>query len=119
MTIPNARPVEVTLDRTRGMRMDLNALAKAEELTGRNFMQQGAWEGMGFREVRALVYACLYHEDPSLTLEQVGEMLHPGNLPEVVQALQEVFRGAMPEGEGKALRTRRPRPGPSPSSISG
>jgi hypothetical protein len=83
----------VTLDRERTLRMDFNALAKAEELTGKNFIDAATWRSLSIRDYRALIFACLVHEDPALTLESVGQMVTPRNERPVSDALMELYIG--------------------------
>lgn len=77
----------VMLDKERTLRMDFNALAKAEEITGKNWMTAESWKTLSAKDYRALTWACLLDEDPSLTLEQAGKLLTPRNEKEVSDAL--------------------------------
>lgn len=97
MAIATVKLAPIDLDRRRHLRMDFNALAVAEEIAGKSFIAKGAWDNIGARDVRALLYGCLKHEDASLTLEAVGGMLHTGNIGEVMAALKSVIDEAMPE----------------------
>jgi len=92
MPTPTVRTVAVDLDRERNLRLDMNALCLAEDLTGRNFLESAAWEGLNLRSVRALLFACLVHEDPALTIETVGARLHLGNLTEMIEKLMSLYR---------------------------
>ena len=97
--MPNGKVKEVVvlLDRERRIRLDFNALAIAEDLTGKNLLDSDAWKGLKAGELRAVLYACLKHEDPHLTPEAVGAMIHPGNIGEIIAALNEAYAEAMPE----------------------
>jgi hypothetical protein len=44
-----------------------------------------------------MLWAGLVHEDKSLTIEQVGEMVHLGNMNEVMGAITKAISEAMPE----------------------
>lgn len=100
MATPTVRTVAVELDRTRHLRMDMNALCTAEDLTGKNFLESAAWKGLGLRDVRALLFSCLKHEDIELTIDRVGELLHLGNLTELIDRLVDLYRAeGQPEGE--------------------
>ena len=50
-----------------------------------------------------MLWACLLHEDPSLTLEQVGTMISADNMLGITNKLNETFEAAMPE-EGASGR---------------
>ena len=82
---------KITLDKERRLKYDLNAMILYEELTGKDiidifnsvFKKIKATEGgkpdkgklFSLADTRALLYAGLKHEDPSLTLEKVGKMI--------------------------------------------
>lgn len=112
--------VGIELDRSRRIRFDLNAAAEAEEWLGKKFLELFIWNGRpvfdaadsqeeklekmlrhyGAREIRALLWAGLRHEDPSLTLRQVGELveLHgegESSTQKFFWAFQKVFQAAM------------------------
>ena len=78
--------IEIELDRKRLLDFDLNALAAAEkamtEFWGTRTTMGGVLtEGtIGAADTRAMIWGGLIHEDPELTLEQVGAMVHIDNL---------------------------------------
>lgn len=124
--MPAAKVPEVTieLDRERTLRLDFKGLLIVEELTGRDFTTEAAWDNLGLKGTTALVYGCLKHEDPELTFDRVAELLHPGNAQYVSERVKALIREAFGEdvpGEGDA----RPFPeasggsGPSGASTSG
>jgi len=92
-------PIELG-GKTRNIRLDFNALALAEELTGKSFVDIEAWGDMRATDIRAVIYACLVHEDPELTLEQVGGLLHMGNVERIALELVDAFVLSMPEDDG-------------------
>lgn len=105
MATATVRLIPIVLDKGRNLRLDFNAIATAEELTGKNILAAGALTEPSARDVRALLFAMLKHEDANLTLEDVGAMLHPGNVLAVTQAIKAAIEQAMPpkaeaEGEG-------------------
>lgn len=61
------------MDRARVMKYTMNALALAEELTGKNILSMDI-KKIGVVEMRALIFAGLYDNDRDLTLEQVGDL---------------------------------------------
>lgn len=91
--------IHVNLDRPRTMILDANALVEIEEATGKSIMQ-GQLKGLNASDLRAIFFACLKHEDPELTLEQVGAWLLPGHFPEAVDI---VLRLIMAESDPKVL----------------
>jgi len=65
--------VLINLDRPRQIRLDTNALVTVEEVLGKPSSELQA--GFGYRELRALLWAGLRHEDRKLTLDQTGDLM--------------------------------------------
>ena len=86
---------KVTLDKERTLLMDFEALEIAEELTGVNMMTADL-STLSAKQVVSLVYACLKHEDPDLTRQQVAKMLTPATFLEVHVALLQIWQVAVP-----------------------
>ena len=94
------------LDRPRTLRYGMNALAKIEDITGKSLMSLDL-ASVSIKDLLAIVYAGLYHEDKELTLEQVGDLIDDySNLNEVAEkvgkALTEAFgkqKGNPKQGE--------------------
>lgn len=105
---PTARPIPIELDRPRHLLLDFNALALIEEKTGKNTLDGATWSNMTASTMRVFLWACLLHEDPSLTLEQVGKMLTPASIPAVTEAIQKVMAVSMPEGGGEGPKENLP-----------
>lgn len=82
---------KVMLDKERTLRMDFNALAKAEEITGKNFNKAETWRNLSATDYRALTWGCLLDEQGDLTLEQVGKLLTPRNESAVSKALLDLY----------------------------
>ena len=90
--MPERNPeVPITLDKLRHLRLDINAMATFEELTGLNLLkpsvQKQLGKDMNITQFRALLYACLIHEDKTLTLEQVGSLISIANMKEVAAGI--------------------------------
>lgn len=128
MPAPNHVPTAaIELDQPRMLRMDFKALLLAEELTGRDFSTEEAWQKLGLKGTAALVYGCLKHEDADLTFDRVLGLLHPGNASYVTERMKALFQEAFGEdapkdGEGAAPAGPFPEgsggSGPSPASTS-
>ena len=99
--MPNkARPeVSIILDKERHLLLDLNAMCHFENITGKNIMQGLGASELTAKDFRALLWACLYHEDKDLTIEAVGGMIHSGNLDDITNNLAKAWDVAMPEAE--------------------
>jgi len=105
--------VPVVLDKPRKLRIDFNALCRAEEVSGISFLD---WSGelTGVR-LRALVWASLVYKDGEtrLTYEEVGDALNSTCL-DVIAALTEAWTLASPPAEeGDAKDPRKAAPAPS------
>jgi len=97
-TKPN---VSIKLDKVRHLRLDLNAMSAYEEATGKSMFKGIDLENMGATELRALLWACLIHEDEKLTLKQVGSFITTENMNEVSTNIAAAFSDAMPDSDGK------------------
>jgi len=92
--------IPIELDRPRRLCFDFNAFAAYEEATGKNVLAGGLHEDLqSVRGLRALLWAALLHEDPDLTQQQVGAMLHLGNVGEMTGRLQAALAQALPDAE--------------------
>jgi hypothetical protein len=107
------KTVAIELDRTRNLRLDFNAARLFKQETGTSLLR-GGFSDLDEETLLVLVWACLRHEDPGLTLEHVGAHLHFGNLVELEGSLSELFTDFLPQpkesadaevsGAGKAKR---------------
>lgn len=92
--------IKIALDKERTLRFDMNAQVAFEEATGENTLDGAFWKKkMTAKNTRALVWACLVHEDPGLTLQHVGAFLTLKSSKEVTLALNKALEAAMPESE--------------------
>lgn len=95
-----AKPfVIIKLDKPRKLRYTINAMATLEDLTGKPFASFVAGfneESFSFKDLRALVWAGLIDEDPSLTPEDVGNLLDKTqDLTEVLMKVGEALQTAL------------------------
>jgi hypothetical protein len=120
MTSPLVPTATITLDKERTLRMDLNALSDFESMTGKSFMSGGLdFENLALADIRALLWACLVQDDESLTLRDVGAMLHVGNLEPVTSAITKLVTDAMPEPEEGSEPAPLPETSPSSAGSNG
>lgn len=91
--------IAIELDKPRHLQFDLNAMVAYEEATGKNIFNGIDMQNLGAKELRALLWACLLHEDKDLTIEQVGSWVTTGNMTEIAQSIMNAFNEAMPEAE--------------------
>lgn len=100
MSLPRVK-VPLRLDRDRTLILSFNALCRAEEVTGINFLM-GEFTFSSVRVMRALVWSGLLHEDPTLTLEACGDMIEEAGADVVAKTIIEAFAKAMPKTEPEA-----------------
>lgn len=106
---PIASAITVELDKPRTLILDFNAFAafreatgkelpdlvsglyKFDEQTGALIADKAAWMTSG--QILAMVWAGLLHEDPSLTMQQVGRYMSGRNHTELFAAALESMNG--------------------------
>jgi len=89
--------IPIKLDKKRNLLLNGNVMVSFEEATGKNLFQGDSLDNLSAKDFRALVWACLLHEDKDLTLEQVGAMIGAGNIEDIAAKLSEVWEGATPK----------------------
>lgn len=83
--------VIIKLDKERTLRYGINALARIEDSIGKPIMGLDL-EHLGMKELLAIVHAGLYHEDKTLTIEQVGDLIDDySDINEVAEKLGEAL----------------------------
>ena len=88
--------VEIELDKPRLLRFDFNALRLAENRISKEWGKKTSvtsvmTEDITITDLCILVWAALYADDNSLTLDQVGKMLHPRNMNYVAEKIRDAF----------------------------
>lgn len=85
------KEVKVMLDKERTLRLDLNAYAEldltlAEEEKSFVIVENDFYMGRPYA-LRYFLWAALIHEDPDLTIEEVGQMITPQNQIDVLEKI--------------------------------
>lgn len=87
--------VEVVLDKPRHLLFDFWALRLAEKQIFQDWGVKtsvvAVLADLTITDLNTLLWAALLHEDPNLTLEQVGHMVHPKNLDYVADKVTVAF----------------------------
>lgn len=88
----------ITLDRERQLRLDMNAMAEFEELTGRSIflLQEKLAEA---RNMRAVLYCAMKSAGEEVTIEQIGSLINFGNLKYVTDTIQKLMTDSFGESE--------------------
>lgn len=100
---PNVPVRVVDLDRPRTLALTLAALKRIKDATGS--LDMDLTEDAIFDRAPALVWSALVDEDrEGVTPGDVANMLHAGNLSEVIEALGSLADASQPKGaEGNAV----------------
>ena len=98
MPLENIKPkkVYIELDKQREIKFNMNALATLEQSYGSFKKAMEALQDSSIVAMRALLHAGLRHEDKSLTVDQVGELVDMGNIGDVTGKIMEAFQSALP-----------------------
>lgn len=93
--------ITLNLDKPRILRYGINALAKIEDVTGKPLMHLDL-NSVGIKDLLAIVYSGLYHEDKNLTIDEVGNLIDEySNLNEVAEAVGKALTLAFGEAKDK------------------
>lgn len=95
-TLPN---VPLTLNGTTyHLCYSFNGIAVAEELTGLELLAGSMdLQNMNASRFRAMLYASLLKGQPKITIDEVGDLINPKSIPEIVTALVHAWTGSRPE----------------------
>lgn len=74
-----------------------NALARMEQLTGLNAFGTFDFSNLTATNLRAMLFATLLTENPDITLEETGELIQPGDVGAIYEALLKAWVGSQPE----------------------
>jgi hypothetical protein len=82
------------------LRIDFNALAEIEEVTGTNMMAPTAFQNLSCSRIRTILWICIRQEMPQVTEIQIGRNISLANLSHVLKTITEIWVRAMPKKEG-------------------
>ena len=86
------------LDKKRKYQLNLNAMINFEEETGKSLINMSEGDELTIPELRALIWVGL-NEFEDIALEEVGKLIHPGNMAQIEAKIMEVYGETMPEQE--------------------
>lgn len=95
MGIPRVE-IPIMLDRQRNIKLSFNAFVLVEKVTGLS-MLSGQLDLTSLTAIQAIMWAGLVHEDPTLTLEQVGDLIEDYGIAKVMTDLAAAIQASMPE----------------------
>lgn len=87
-----AKTEKITLDKERTLRYPLMSIIKLKKEKGINLSDLADEEkAQDFEIILSIVWAGLIHEDPELTVEQLGNIIELSDMPEISEKLGLVF----------------------------
>lgn len=101
--------MEIVLDKPRALKFNVNSYALMEEL--------GIPQKNSISYLRALLWACLRHEDKNLTLEQVGDMMAPSKMKEISEKCMKLANEFFEEGNQRPLSESSAASAGGPSAV--
>ena len=91
---------DVFVDRSVKIKMDMNALCELEDVMDMKIPNIGEMvqeRRLGIKEVRAMLWAGLLHQNPDITMKEAGDILTGAGFAEalkvVIQAMGEALTG--------------------------
>ena len=93
MSIAPIIPIE--LDKQRNLKYTGKAFRLIEQQTGKNALTGEIWQEMNMGILATVLWAGLAHEDKDLTLDDVDELLHPGNQMYVMEQIHKAWTEAI------------------------
>ncbi len=82
-----APEAKITLDRERTLRCDMYAWRLFKKETGVSLLRGELGDNVNEDTIAPLVWAFLVHEDEALTIDAVARMIHPANMPGIMEDL--------------------------------
>lgn len=93
---PKKVPIVLGDCKQRNLLYDLNALAELEDAYGGHADALKEVQTGSFKAIRATLWAGLLHEDPDLTIKDVGAMISIDGMGEISNAIVDAFNVAVP-----------------------
>ncbi|MBW2084433.1 MAG: hypothetical protein JRI54_00155 [Deltaproteobacteria bacterium] len=94
---PISPTVELELEGKKyTLRLDFNALVNFEETTGITIFE--LQNQASARSIRALLWACIRSgSDPEINIEDVGRLIHSGNMTKIISSLSDLMNNSLIE----------------------
>ncbi|SFS75858.1 hypothetical protein [Marininema halotolerans] len=107
--------VDIQLDKKRRLKFNMNALTELEDALGMPITGLSS-QKVGMKELRAMLWAGLLHEDADLTLKEAGDLMEMEKLHEISEKVTEAMTIAFPQ-QGKKKKVSGPNGvGPKPNA---
>jgi len=92
--------VTIQLDKERHLRLTIRGAMGYQTLTGQNLLSGFDPTKLTLRDITALLWACLIHEDKELKYEDVIDMIEIGDIPRVTKAVSQCIVQSFPDAKG-------------------
>jgi hypothetical protein len=93
--------ITIELDKPRTLRYGMNALAKIEDLTKKPIVGLDL-NNLGIKDLLAIIFAGLCHEDKTLTIEETGNLIDEhSDMNTIAQKVGEAFTLAFGKAKDK------------------
>ena len=93
--------VVIVLDKPRTLRFGMKEKKKIESITGKSVLALDM-DKLGVRDLLAIAYGGLYHEDKTLTIEKVGNLIDEhSNIVQIAERLGEALSMAFGSEESE------------------
>ena len=104
----------IVLDKERRLRLTLKGMAEFEKRTGKKLLEGFDISKMTLEEVGTMIWACMIHEDKTLEVEAVMDMVDTDNMLVVMNAVTRTINRSMPKAKGETKSPLAKRPSRSP-----
>ncbi len=103
--------VTIKLDKERHLRFAMRGMVEFDNRTGRNALKGLNLKDLSLEDTGLLLWCCLLHEDPTLELDSVLNMVDLSNLLEIVEAITTCLNQSLNSAKGaeKSPLPKRPR----------
>lgn len=92
-----AKRVIIELDKPRTLLFTMNSFVELEDMYGSFEEAMKQMQKGSVKAIRAVLWAGLIHEDPTLTPQKVGAMIDLATLASITDKLSEAIGDALPE----------------------
>lgn len=103
-----SKPIELELDKQRSLVYNIGSIVDAEDLLGCAITSLPTWKDMQTKQFRLLLWAGLKTDDPSLSVESVGEKASWIDYPKIATAIAQALIQAYGEPDTQASTARNP-----------
>ena len=89
--------VTVQLDKERHLRLTVRGMLAYQAVTGKSLIKGFDPENLDLKEITALLWACLIHEDKELTYEDFIDMIELGDIPKFSSVISRCIVESFPD----------------------